>query len=156
MKSKERFVEIILDGVFPVGYRLVTDTRIRSLILMKEHMIHDQVCFTPKEYSIMLHLCEAFPRGCRYEKLLAVIKDIEESEALKLLRDALSVGGSDGYDRELKCLRTLISRLRAPAIQLSVSIESDTKKSMYILAKPGRRMSLQERLLGEIADEEAS
>ncbi len=155
MNSKDRFVDILLDGILPSGFRLVTDKKYCSLLLLKGPVFHEQMRFTPKEYAILVLLLEAYPRGVRYERVLAESKDMGEEEALALLKDAMLVDGNDGFERVLRQARTLVSRLRINLMQLGIGIDN-TRDDVYILTKIAKQhLSLHSRIRAEIAEEEA-
>ncbi len=155
MNAKERFIDIFLGDILPPEARLVTDKKKKSLILLRGSAFVEQEKFPQKEYAMLMLLCEAYPRGVKYETLLAVMKEVSEREALAMLKDAIQVNGQSGYENTLRPVRTLISRLRLRLLPFKVGIKAE-EAGYYMLETLGNRMSFLEHLEAEIASEKES
>ena len=129
----------------PVGARLVIDTQLQNVILVKGNTFLEQIHFGNKEYLIFLALCGTFPRGCPYEALLAVLKNMSEEEAELKLKSSVQRGDRPGFEYLMRPIRTFISRLRTDISPLGIDIAHD-KEQLYGLAKPVNRDVLFDRI----------
>ncbi len=136
--TQQRFEDIVLDGVLPQGARLVVDTRLQNVILVKGNALLEQVHLGRSEVALLYVLCSTFPLGCSFVRLLAAMKDISEEDAHVQLVDAVALEDKAGYERVLHPVRALISRLRLDISSLCVDIRPD-KEGMYALVKPLQR-----------------
>ncbi len=148
----KRFEDIVLDGVLPTGARLVIDTQLQNAILIKGNILLEQIHLGNKEYITLLALCGTFPRGCPYEGLLAVLKNINEDEAELLLKSAVQRGDKQGFERLMRPIRTFISRLRMDVSPLGINISHD-KEGLYGIAKPVKRDFLYDRIKARLEAE---
>lgn len=142
---KKRFEDIVLDGVLPVGTRLVVDTQLLNVILIKGNILLEQIHLGNKEYITLLALCGTFPRGCPYQRLLAVLKNKSEEEAEMLLKGAVQRGDKQGFEYLMRPIRTFISRVRTDVAALGIDIAHD-KEGLYGITKPRERDYLFDRI----------
>ena len=134
----QRFEDIVLDGVLPPNTRLVIDSRLYNVILIRGNSLIEQIHLGRIEASLLFALLSTFPLGCTYARLIGIVKNMSEEEVHELIVDAVAREDRVGYERILRPMRTQLSRLRVDIAPVCVDIRPE-KDGTYALVKPSRR-----------------
>jgi hypothetical protein len=112
--------ETVLQKLFPAGYKLEWNQRIRLLSLLQIDPPHilAQEHFTKNEWNILIALLVSYPQYAPHEILLASVTSLSVDDCRTRLQKARQ-RGTQALKRELKPVQRALCGIRVKIINLS-------------------------------------